>query len=74
MAFSGANCYPQNSKHKTYGFDLLGEDDKLIYPLATDSDTEADSWISILRKAIGLDNDETDQIGKTRLGKDASYF
>ncbi|KAL5475482.1 hypothetical protein EMCRGX_G025301 [Ephydatia muelleri] len=67
------NCIviKKNSKHKTYGFDLLGEDDKLIYPLATDSDTEADSWISILSKAIGVDNDETDQIvHPTRLSYD----
>ena len=45
------------------GFDLLTEDDKVFYPLATDSEAELEEWITVLNRAIGMEVEETDQGG-----------
>ena len=53
----------QNSRHKTYGFDLMTEDDKVYYPLAADSQAEMDEWITILTRAIASEMEDTDGEG-----------
>ena len=48
----------QNPKQRTYGFDLLTEDDKVFYPLAAESQREMEEWITVLGKAIGMDSED----------------
>lgn len=52
----------QNPKYRTFGFDLLTEDDKLFYPLATETQSEMEEWVTVLGKATGLF--EEDEPGK----------
>ena len=40
----------------------MTEDDKVFYPLATDSEDETEEWISVLTRAIGLEVEETDRV------------
>lgn len=53
----------QNSRHKTYGFDILTEDEKVFYPLAADSEAELEEWTAILTRAIASEMDDTDGEG-----------
>ena len=62
----------QNSRHKTYGFDLMTEDDKVFYPLAADSEAEMEEWTAILTRAIASEMDDTD--GEGRREKSGWYF
>lgn len=55
----------QNTRHKTYGFDILTENDKVFYPLAADGETELGEWTSVLQKAIAGEVEESD--GPSRL-------
>ena len=59
----------QNSRHKTYGFDIMTEDDKVFYPLAADSEAEMEEWTAILTRAIASEMDDTDGEGKDRWKK-----
>lgn len=60
--FTNVNVYNvtllQNSKQRTYGFELLTEDDKVCYPLAAESQREMEEWITVLGKAIGMDSED----------------
>ena len=40
----------------------MTEDDKVFYPLATDSEDETEEWLSVLTRAIGLEVEETDRV------------
>lgn len=44
----------QNTKYRTYGFDLLTGDEKIVYPLGTETQSEMEEWLTILGKALGL--------------------
>ena len=57
----------QNSRHKTYGFDLMTEDDKVFYPLAADSEAEMEEWTTILTRAIASEMDDTDGEGSGKI-------
>ena len=59
---SHTHTHTQNPRYKQYGFDVMTEDDKVFYPLATDSDDETEEWISVLTRAIGLEVEETDRV------------
>ena len=56
----------QNSRHKTYGFDLMTEDDKVFYPLAADSEAEMEEWTALLTRAIASEMDDTDGEGRRK--------
>ncbi len=46
--------FPQNSRYKALGFELVTMDDKVFYPLAADSETELDEWVETLNKVIAI--------------------
>ncbi|XP_019861304.1 PREDICTED: uncharacterized protein LOC100634416, partial [Amphimedon queenslandica] len=54
-----------NSKLRTFGFDIVTEDEKTVYPLATETQKEMEEWLLTLGKAIGLIEEE-DTIGKLK--------
>jgi hypothetical protein len=43
-----------NTKYRTWGFDLLTEDDKVFYPLATETQKDMEEWLTVLGQALGL--------------------
>jgi len=47
------------------GFDLLTEDDKVFYPLAADTESDLDEWVTTLNKAIAYSQGNicSDQVG-----------
>jgi hypothetical protein len=49
-----------NVRHKTHGFDILTDDEKVFYPLAGDSDAEVEEWAEIIKKAIAGEVEESD--------------
>ena len=47
----------QNPKSKLHGFDLLTTDEKLVYPLAADSEEDLEEWMEALSKALGMEDE-----------------
>ena len=47
----------QNPKSKQHGFDLLTTDEKLVYPLAADSEEDLEEWMEALSKALGMEDE-----------------
>ena len=67
MNWIGLSFFVQNSRHKTYGFDIMTEDEKVFYPLAADNETELEEWTTILTRAIASEMEDTDGEGRTKL-------
>ncbi|XP_019862702.1 PREDICTED: dedicator of cytokinesis protein 10-like, partial [Amphimedon queenslandica] len=64
-----------NSKLRTFGFDIVTEDEKTVYPLATETQKEMEEWLLTLGKAIGLiEEEDTTSIKGSVAAKYRSYY
>ncbi len=53
----------QNTRYKQFGFDLVTDDDRIFYPMASDSEEDMEEWMSTLSRAINMELEETDGAG-----------
>ena len=61
-------CPVQNPKSKQHGFDLLTTDEKLVYPLAADSEEDLEEWMEALSKALGMEDEAVTGDGALPMG------
>lgn len=47
------------NKIRQFGLDILTADEKTFYPLAAESEKDAEEWIAVLNKVVGgVENDD----------------